>query len=335
MLQRMQSLFATMVMVAAITAASTQIARADRTLTIFVGPLASLDSIWMAQEQGYFKAAGLDVQMKLFPSGTTALQTFRNGAGDLVMSGETPAVSYWQAAKDDYRIVGVVERDSATYIATVADSIKTPQDLKGRTIATRVGSTGSWFISEYLAKNGIPQSDVTVKNLDTQVMPVALCQGSVDGIFIWHPFGAQAEQICPGKLHTLANADGYINGYSLFGARTAWLANPENAKTVQLFLAAMIKGGQYAKTHFADVAAYTHQKLGMDEDLTKFTWQIIDRYPGFDTVFYNDFCHLTSWMKGQGLFTGTLDFDQLVYDKALVALDPKWDSMPARSCPNS
>jgi len=61
-------------------------------LTVFIGPAPLYDSIQMADGQGYLREEGLDVTFELFPTGTTALQTFRAGQGDLVTHGDLPAV---------------------------------------------------------------------------------------------------------------------------------------------------------------------------------------------------------------------------------------------------
>ena len=61
-------------------------------LTLFGQPSVNNDAIWMALEHGYFKEQGLDVDYRVFPSGTTAFQTFRTGQGDIVMTGDLPSV---------------------------------------------------------------------------------------------------------------------------------------------------------------------------------------------------------------------------------------------------
>jgi ABC-type nitrate/sulfonate/bicarbonate transport system substrate-binding protein len=301
-------------------------------LTVFIGPLAGLDSIWMADAQGYFRSEGLDVDFKQFPSGTTALQTFKTGAGDLVHTGELPAVNYWLASNKEYRVVATEERNSLSYSATVLNDVKTAADLKGKVIVTRVGSTGSWFISEYLAKNGVNPADVTIKDLETSVQPTALCRGDIAAMFIWHPFGLRAREICPTKVHELTTAEGYIHGYSILGARPTWLQDPANQDTLNRFVRAMMKGRVYALAHPEDVVAYMKAKFGADEASTTFMLKIVDRTTGFDKVFYDDFCHLTVWMKQTGLMHEDFDFSKFVYAKGLAAFDPALDALPATTC---
>ena len=123
----------------------------------------------------------------------------------------------------------------------------------GKTIATRVGSTGSWFISEYLTKNGIDPRAVPVKNLDTQILPTAVCDGDIAAFFIWQPVGSRALEICPDKAHYLSDATGYIQGYLVAGARPEWLATPQGKEIATRWLRATIKGRDLAQKDFSAV----------------------------------------------------------------------------------
>jgi len=146
-------------------------AQALKKLVLFGQPSVNNDAIWMAIEHGYFKEQGLDVEYRVFPSGTTAFQTFRTGQGDIVMTGDLPGVQYFFQNPGQYQTFAAIERDAKGYVAIARKDIKKPQDLAGKTIATRVGSTGSWFISEYLAKNGVNPASATVKNLTRSSCP--------------------------------------------------------------------------------------------------------------------------------------------------------------------
>ena len=311
----------------------TAAAEAAKELVVFVGPIPALDPVWMADAQGYFKKEGLAVQLRTFPSGTTALQTFKTGAGDIVYNGDLPGVSYWANTGKDYRIVAINDRDAKGYTAMMRNAIKTPQDLKGKTIATRVGSTGSWFISVFLEKNGLKPTDVTVKNLDTQVLPIALCKGDIDGFFIWQPFGQRASEICPKEVHELSTAEGYVDGYGMYGVRPKWLADPANHDKLVRFLRALVKGKAYAAGHPDAVIAYGKEKYGVSAELTRFSMKTAETPIGFDPLFHKDFCSLSAWMQQQRLLTAPIDFKELIDASALRQIDAKYDNMPATTCP--
>jgi ABC-type nitrate/sulfonate/bicarbonate transport system substrate-binding protein len=301
-------------------------------LTVFVGPTPIYDSVWMADAMGFYKEEGLDVQFRLFPSGTTALQTFKTGVGDINFGGDLPGVQYWNETNKNYRLITVLERDAKGYVAAAKKSIARPQDLKGKTIATRVGSTGSWFISVYLQKNGMSTKDVTIKNLDTQILPTALCKGDIDAFFIWQPFPARALEVCPDKVHYLTTAEGYVHGYAVAGARPDWLATPEGRDKAIRFLRATIRGKEVAAKDFAAVAKLAAEKHSLSEKATREQWEINERVLGFDKVFYDDYCSLSAWMKAEGILKAPLDFTQLIWTDGLSAIDPKRVADPPKPC---
>ena len=91
-------------------------------MTLFGQPSVNNDSIWMAFEKGFYEKEGLDVTYRLFPSGTTAFQSFQSGQGDIVMSGDLPSVQYFFRVKEDYRTIAV---SSATPKATSRSPART------------------------------------------------------------------------------------------------------------------------------------------------------------------------------------------------------------------
>src|SRR5690349_19260417 len=248
-------------------------AQALKKLTLFGQPSVNNDAIWMAIEYGYFKEQGLDVDYRVFPSGTTAFQTFKTGQGDIVMTGDLPSVQYFFNNPGQYQTFAAIERDAKGYVAIARKDVRTPKDLVGKIIATRVGSTGSWFISEYLTKNGVDPQKVTIKNLDTQVLPAALCQGDIGAFFIWQPVGSRALEICGDKAHYLSDASGYIQGYLFAGARPAWLATADGKDKAIRWLRATMKGRDVAEKDFASVAAYAQAKLSLSEKATREQWE--------------------------------------------------------------
>lgn len=301
-------------------------------LTLFGQPSVNNDAIWMAIEKGFYQQEGLDLTYRLFPSGTTAFQAFQTGQGDIVMTGDLPSVQYFFRVKGDYRTIAVIERDAKGYVVVARKDITKPQDLVGKTVATRVGSTGSWFISEYLTKNGVDPAKVTVKNLDTQVLPAALCGGDIAAFFIWQPVGSRTLEICPDKAHYLADATGYIQGYLVAGARPQWLASPQGKDIATRWLRATIKGRDVAEKDFAAVAAYAKAKLDLSERATRDQWDTNTRPLAIDKVYYDDFCSLSRWAQKEKATEQQIDFKQLTWPDGLKAIDAKLVDPPPPPC---
>jgi len=301
-------------------------------ITLFGQPSVNNDLVWMALDKGFYRQEGLDVTYRLFPSGTTAFQSFQGGQGDIVMTGDLPSVQYFFRAKGNYRTIAAIERDSKGYVAVAGKSVKTPQDLVGKTIATRVGSTGSWFISEYLTKNHIDPKAVKVINLDTQVLPAALCGSQIAAFFIWQPVGSRTLEICPDKAHYLTDATGYVQGYLVAGARPQWLATPQGRDIATRWLRATIKGRDVAEKDFKDVAAYAAAKFGLSEKATKDQWDTNTRPMAIDKIYYRDFCSLSRWAQTEKLTDAQLDFRQLTWTDGLKAVNPEAVDAPPPPC---
>jgi ABC-type nitrate/sulfonate/bicarbonate transport system substrate-binding protein len=311
---------------------STGAQQAPMKMTLFGQPSVNNDAIWMAFEKGFYKDEGLDVTYRLFPSGTTAFQSFQTGQGDIVMTGDLPSVQYFFRAKGDYRTIAAIERDAKGYVVVAGKDIQKPQDLIGKTVATRVGSTGSWFISEYLTKNGIDPNKVLVKNLDTQVLPAALCGGEIAAFFIWQPVGSRTLEICPDKAHYLSDATGYIQGYLVAGARPEWLATPQGKEIATRWLRATMKGRDAAEKDFKAVAEYAAAKLSLSEQATKEQWDTNTRPIALDKVYYDDFCSLSRWAQGAKATETKIDFKQLTWPDGLRSINPKLVDAPPPAC---
>jgi len=270
-------------------------------MTLFGQPSVNNDSIWLALERGLYKAEGLDVTYRLFPSGTTAFQSFQTGQGDIVMTGDLPSVQYFFRSNGNYRTIAAIERDAKGYVVIAAKEIAKPQDLVGKTIATRVGSTGSWFISEYLKKNGVDASKVTVKNLDTQVLPAALCGGEIAAFFIWQPIGSRTLEICPDKAHQLSDATGYVQGYLVAGAR------PEYFPVILALAATGVTARSSSSSAMAAMAVVNGPVR-------------------------HDFCSLSHWAREEKLTDQPVDFTKLTWPDGLRAISAKLVDAPPPPC---
>ena len=162
-----------------------------------------------------------------------------------------------------------------------------------------------------------------MKNLDTQILPTALCQGDIAAFFIWQPVGSRTLEICPDDAHYLTDATGYIQGYLIAGARAEFLNSAEGKDKVIRFLRATMKGRAVAEKDFAAVAAYAKSKLDLSEKATREQWTTNLRPLALDEVFFKDFCSLSRWAMKDKVTSQPLDFSKFTWRDGLLAIDPK------------
>jgi ABC-type nitrate/sulfonate/bicarbonate transport system substrate-binding protein len=308
------------------------LAQAANSVMLFSPPIPLGDSIWMAQKKGFFKEQKLDVTIKWWSSGTAAMQTFQSGKdgqrgfGDFNTGGDLPAVNFWQATNGEFAVFAAIERDGDGYNGIAKAQIKSAQDLKGKTIATRAGSTAAWFVSEYLKSQKMSEKDVTIKNLEPQIMPSALDRGDIDAFFIWEPYGSQSLKISGDRVHRLTNGGSYFSGYYLIGTWKWYLR--DHPDVVAGLLKALDKGRLYADANKQEVLDFARTEFSMqDLDPVATQWGFNKRVIALDKTVWDDFQRLAVWMKEQGL--ATREFDP----KSFFDPRPLQAALPGRVAP--
>lgn len=233
----------------------------DGKVLILAQPTARGDALWMALTKGFFKAERLDVTVRWSSGGNEILRAFQDGkegkrgSGDFVAVSELLAVNFWDSVDKSFACVGVIARDAEAYVAIARAEIKTPQDLKGKTIATRLGSTSAWFLGEYLRAHGMRERDVRLR--DAQASAVTtwdLDRGDIDVFFTTEPYGAQALRTYGSRVIRLGTAKGHMHGYLLLGTWKWYLR--DHPGVAERLLRALEKGRLHAAQQKAEVIQF-------------------------------------------------------------------------------
>src|SRR5690349_11031938 len=155
---------------------------ADPKVRIFSGTDEHWVQFQVAKGKGFFKDEGLDADVTVFTTGATATEAFRAGRGDFISAGDLPSAAMWKTGN----VIGLAPLSSDTEIFGIVGKkeINAPGDLRGRKIATRMGSTGEFLLYRYLASGGLSPSDLTIVDLAPPDMVVALVHGDIDA-FAW------------------------------------------------------------------------------------------------------------------------------------------------------
>jgi len=83
--------------------------------------------------------------------------------------------------------------------------IDQPKALRGKRIATQIGTSGHYYLSKYLALHGMTNKDVQIVNIASSDMVTAVVRGDVDA-FAWSFRSGQiAEREAPGLVRMLSN----------------------------------------------------------------------------------------------------------------------------------
>ena len=162
-------------------------ARADELLKAKVGVLrlSSSAPVFIAQDKGYFKDAGLDVELKFFDAAQPIAVATASGDVDFGVTAFTAGL-YNLAGKGVLKVIGGMSREKAGfpligYFASnnaYAAGLKTPKDLAGKRIAvTQVGSSFHYSLGLLADKYAFKLSGVKVLPLQSLSNAAAALKG--------------------------------------------------------------------------------------------------------------------------------------------------------------
>src|ERR1700722_17381714 len=144
--------------------AASQAAPADELLKTEVGVLrlSSSAPVFIAQDKGCFREAGLDVGLKFFDAAQPAAVAVTSGDIDFGVTAFTAGL-YNLAGKGTLKVIGGMSREKAGYPLigyfasnnAYASGLKTPRDLAGKRIAvTQIGSSFHYSLGLLADKYG-------------------------------------------------------------------------------------------------------------------------------------------------------------------------------------
>ena len=170
--------------------------------------LAGIHDFRIAKQKGWFKDAGLDVDLVWFDY-LPSLDAFAAGKVDAVTAVATDAlVSGANGAKS--KIIALLDYSDGSDMIIGKPGIESIKDLKGQKVGIEATLVEHLLLLEALKQNGMTQSDVEIVNTATNETPQTLASGKVAAVGAWYPVSSQALKQVPGskKLFTSSDAKG-------------------------------------------------------------------------------------------------------------------------------
>lgn len=141
------------------------------------------------------KATGWKINWKLFGGGADVIRAVASGDVAIGEAGSSP-IAAGLSQGVDAELFWILE-DIASAEALVVrngSGIVSPQDLKGKKIATPFVSTSHFHLLFALEQFGLKPTDVQVVNLRPAEIAAAWERGDIDGAFVWDPALSKIKQ---------------------------------------------------------------------------------------------------------------------------------------------
>jgi NitT/TauT family transport system substrate-binding protein len=163
----------------------------DMSLTIGYSAWPGWFPLAVAEEQGFFKAAGLDVKLTYFVDYTASLDALV--AEKLDVNAQTLNDTIFAVASGaDQRIVITGDNSTGNDAVICDKSINTIDDLKGKTIAAEAGVVDHFLLLQGLATKNLTEADIVFKGVKTDAAAAGFAGGQFDCAAVFAPFTAQA-----------------------------------------------------------------------------------------------------------------------------------------------
>lgn len=196
----------------------------------------------VAQEKGYYKEAGLDVQLEQGRGSATTALMLSEGGFDIAHLNVTNAAQMISKG-GAIKVVDIYQHKTGAAFIGIQGRVRldAPQSLKGIKIGSTPGGSDGLSLKVFLAANKMNLTDLNVVALDANAKTAALFSGTIDAVSGDSPaFEAyvRATNQQPSTMQ-LSNFGVNLIGFG-FAANNSYLA--KHPDIVRKFLAATRKG---------------------------------------------------------------------------------------------
>lgn len=224
--------------------------------------------------KGYFKAAGLDVQVDAGTGSGAAVQRVASGTYDMGFADLAALMEFHannpDAANKPVAVMMVYNNTPAAVMALKKSGIKSPADLAGKKLGAPVFDAGRRGFPIFQKANNI--SNVTWVSMDPPLRETMLARGDIDaitGFSFTSLLNLEARGVKLADVVTLPYSE---HGVKLYG--NVIIASPklvrENPQAVKNFLAAFAKGAKEVMANPDASIQYVKARDGIiNEDLEK------------------------------------------------------------------
>ncbi|MFS0723641.1 ABC transporter substrate-binding protein [Paenibacillus sp. 1P07SE] len=210
-------------------------------VTIALSPWPGWYMWYVVQEKGFFEKHGVDVKLEFFPVYSDSLQALATGKVDA--NSQTLSDTLAPLSKGIKLKAVLVNDNSHGGDAIVSrPEYDTIPDLRGKTVATELGTVDHLLLLTALDQHGMTEKDINFVNMTVNDAGPAFIAGNTDASVLWEPFQTKAVNEGQGKvLFSSADVPGLIPDLLVFQEKVV----EERPEDIQKIVDAWFEGLAY------------------------------------------------------------------------------------------
>ena len=259
-----------------------------------------------------FKANGKEMTVNYaeITSGADQTQALASGDVDILYAvGGTSVVSA-AANGADIKILNMYSRSPKAFcLYSKDDSIKSAEDLRGKTIAGPTGTNLHQLLVAYLAEAGMTIDDVNYVNMKIPDAKAALDGGSVDAALVAGPTAYKSKQQ---GYHLVTDGEGLTDAVIAVAVREDFYN--EHKDIIDMFMNAEDKIIEYMENNYDETMDIVATELDLDKSAVEEMYTQYDFNPEITEEDRAAFQNVADFMYDTGMIDTEFDTSSLFLD---------------------
>jgi len=235
--------------------------------TVLLEPTAP---IIVAEEKQFFAHNGLDVTLKLYDTGLSAVDGMLRGEVDI----SAPVAEYVLVGKafDKCKIQTIASIDEVDYAFIIGRKdrgIQAISNLNGKKVGVALGTILEFYLGRFLELHGMNIKDVVLVDTKLSQSANAIIGGDVDAVISFAPY-ANAAQNKLGDNVVLWPAQSSQIFYSLVICREDWIT--DHPQLVNRFLKSLAQAEEYIVQNPMKARVMVQKRLDLDDVYMNTFW---------------------------------------------------------------
>ncbi|MDO4662171.1 MAG: aliphatic sulfonate ABC transporter substrate-binding protein [Tissierellia bacterium] len=237
----------------------------DKVRVAYMPNMGSASALIAARDYGLFEKYGIDVELTRFSNGPDEIAAMGSGDIDISQIGH----GAHKLAIEGQAVIFQLDSTSLAdeVIGNASRGVKTLADLKGKKIASTMGTSADIILKLALEDAGLTEDDVEIVEMDASGVVPSMVSGQIDAVATWSPGTVTIKEQLGDDAVMLANNETYIDKATFPSSFITTNKYVEENRDVLVRFAAAIQEAQDLRIEkLDDVAKAVAKETELDEE---------------------------------------------------------------------